>query len=263
MRNLDTEMRTRAKELKMLKWRAAVFALAFLWAAASANADVRIEPVRPCSRQPRITVLRHSKPAPGITIELWQLVNGVERVFATLQTDARGEVVLPKLSRAEIYVDASWNSGSMTIPDLAAGVVIQYRPEDPAAKDHFTMELSPNPDRGDVASAAALAIRPPKNAEAKPMVEAQQFRGVVAGPESEGVADIAVAVARLHGAETRPVVELHTDSLGHFSAELPPGDYIAAFIRYGWEYLVQPITIRPTAKESGLRIRLKPVSAMQ
>ena len=263
MRSLDTKTRTWTKDLKVLKWRVAVYALVFLWAIASAKANVRVEPIRPCSRQPRITVLRDGKRAPGITVKLSQVVNGMEPVFATLQTDARGEVVLPKLSRAEIYVDASWNSGSMTIPDPAAGVLIQYRPDDPAANDHFTLELSPNPDSGDMASAAVLAVRPPKDSEAKPMVGTQQFRGVVAGPEGDGIADIAIAVARLYGAEPRPLVERHTDPLGHFSARLPPGDYMAAFIRHGWEYLVQPITIRPTAMESGLRIRLRPVSAMQ
>ncbi|MGA7522078.1 MAG: hypothetical protein WBW84_06325 [Acidobacteriaceae bacterium] len=264
MRKLDTEMRTPVKGLKMSKWRAAVCALAFLWATASAKAgSVRVEPLHPCSQQPRITVLRDGKPAAGITVELSRVVNSMESVFATLRTDARGEVVLPKLSRAVITVDASWNSGSMTIPDLAAGLVIQYRPDNPAAKDHFTMELSPNPDPGDAALAAALAIKPPKAAEAKPMAEVQQFRGVVAfGPGSGGIPDVAIAVARLHG-EPRPVMELHSDALGHFSAQLPPGDYVAAFISYGLEYTVQPVTINAAAKQSGLRILMRPASVME
>lgn len=99
MRKLDSEMRTPVQGLKVSKGCAAVYALAFLWATASAKAaSVRVEPAQPCSQQPRITVLRDGKPAAGITIELLRAINSMESVFATLRTDGKGEVVLPKLS---------------------------------------------------------------------------------------------------------------------------------------------------------------------
>lgn len=254
-------MRTPGEGLTKAVWRAAVCAAVLLWAVAWARAgDVRVEPTQSCSRQPRITVLRDGKPAPGITVELIRA--GQEDPIAILRTDAKGEVVLPKLPRAEITVAASWNSGSMTIPDLWAGLFIQYRPDGPAAKKHFTMALTPNPDPGDTASAGLLAARAARATETKPTAEVQQFSGMVANvPGGTGIPDVAIAVARLHSAETRPVLELHTDARGHFSVELPPGDYVVAFVRRGWRDTMQAVTISSAAKQSEMQVLLRPVDS--
>lgn len=245
----------------MSRWRAAVCALAYLGATTCAKAgSVRVEPIQPCSRQPRITVLRDGKPAPEITVELYREDNG-DNLFATLRTDAKGEVVLPKLSRAQIAVVASWNSGSVIIPNLRASVAIQYHPDDPKAQDHFTMELAPYPQPGEAARAAFFAIKAAKAAETKPNAEVRQFSGVVAFPDGSGIPDVSVAVVRLHVAEPRPLLELHTDAEGRFSAQLPPGDYVAAFTAEGWQVTVQAVTINPAAKQKEMQIALRPVTS--
>lgn len=146
----------------------------------------------------------------------------------------------------------------MIIPDLGAGLSIQYRPHDSAAKNQFTMELQPDPDRGETAWARALATRAAGATQTRPTAEVQEFSGVVTDSGApEGIPNTAIAVVRLHSAENTPVVELHTDAHGHFSAELPPGDYVAAFVRRGWQTRVQAVTINPAAKRSEMQVPLQ------
>jgi hypothetical protein len=254
-------MRTPGKGLNRTTWCAAVYAAALLcpggWARAG---SVQVQPIQDCTRQPRITVLRDGKPAAGILVEVYQPVEHPtaahyqNRVGATLRTDAKGEVVLPKLPpQVMVFVVARWASGSITTPDLEASLGIRYFPEDPESDAHFTMDLRPYPNELQSLEQTARA------AEAKPIAErVQQFGGVVVDPAEATIRDVWIRVARLHVTGIRSVREMRTDTNGHFGTLMPAGDYVAIFNGAGFQGTVLAVTIDPAAKQSEMRILLRP-----
>jgi 5-hydroxyisourate hydrolase-like protein (transthyretin family) len=240
--------------------RAVLCLAAFLWAGTCAGAgSVQVQSIRDCTQSPRITVLRDGKPAAGITVEVFRpAVAPTEAHYRDslsmpLTTDSKGEVALPKLSPGDVWVVASWSSGSVTVPDLQTNLYLRYFPEDPQPEDHFTMDLAPNPSHEQSVEQLARA------AEQKPIAEhIEQFVGTVVdlngGPP---IRDISIEVAQLHVAGARLVRKMRTDAAGHFSALLPAGDYVAIFEGSGFQRTVNAFTIDPAAKQKEMRVALR------
>jgi len=112
-------MRIQSIRIKRSRWRMAMYVVTLLSAQGLARAgSVRVQPVQNCAQQPRITVLRDGKPAIGVRVEVYRLSEHPiasqyqDRVGLTLRTDAKGEVILPKLPPSTVRVVAHWSSGS-------------------------------------------------------------------------------------------------------------------------------------------------------
>jgi Carboxypeptidase regulatory-like domain len=237
-----------------------VYAVTLLSAQGWARAgSVRVQPVQYCSQQPRITVLRDGKPATGNTVEIYRPVEHPtaahyqDKVGVTLRTDAKGEVILPKLPQAAVRVVAHWSSRSITMPDLGANLMLRYFPEDPQPEDRFTMELQPSPNEQQYVEETA------RTAEEKPISErARHFSGSVVDPSGATIPHVSIEVARLWATGTRPVRKLETDTKGHFFALLPAGDYVAIFDEGGFQETVQAVKIDPAAWQTEMRVMLLP-----
>lgn len=239
--------------------RRALFAAVLLSTVHGARAgSVRVQAVENCSQHPRITVLRDGKPMAGVTVEVYRPVDHPtgahyrDRVGATRRTDAKGQVVLPELPRAIVYVVARWSSGSVTVPDLDADLALRYFPEDPEAESRFTMDLQPCPNGPQFVEQTA------RDAEDRPIAErVEQFGGTVIDPSGARLRNVSIVVTRLHVAGARTVRKMQTDAEGHFWALLPPGDYVAVFTDPGFQETVHTVTVDPTAPQKEIRVELR------
>lgn len=227
------------------------------------SGSVRVQPIQDCSQRPLITVLLDGRPAAGIPVQVYVTAEHPtkaqyqKKVGKTLRTGSDGKLLLPKLPPGILHVVAHWSSGSIMIPDLQADLWMRYFPEDPLPTDFFTMDLRSHPSKDQ-------SVEQTARAQGKLVAErVPEFGGVVVDPSGATIRDVSIEVAPLHVTGRRLVREIRANAYGHFAALLPAGDYVAVFHAEGFQQTVHRIMIDSAARESEMRVVLRPGAATE
>jgi hypothetical protein len=174
----------------------------------------------------RITILQHGKPLAEATVDLYA-TNGPEWIYParwSSSTDKEGTVQIPSLPPGVFALDVHFEKGRSA--DLRVEVSGSGEPGQRAV----VFETAPE---------SQVSI--PKDAATRAWL--RHFAGTLEDPSGAVIPGGKVSVRRKEGLQDTNVAAVVTDRTGHFTLDLPPGDYIALFDKAGFAVEIVPFTL--------------------
>jgi hypothetical protein len=207
-----------------VKWR--YLNLVILVHAVSVAACVMIQgPTLISSSGARITLLRHGKPL-SATVDLYA-TRGPEWIYParwSSSTDRAGTVDLPTLSPGAFALDFHFDKGKSA---------------------DFRVEVSGSGEPGQRDVVFDIAPDPSANIPKDPATRAwlRQFAGTLQDVSGAVIPGGKISVRRKADPKGKNVAETITSQTGHFTLDLPLGDYIALFDKAGFAVEMVPFTL--------------------
>jgi hypothetical protein len=184
----------------------------------------------------RITALQNAKPVEGAVVEVFREPRLYEAHF-TLVTDVDGVVTVPKLSPGSYYIAAL--SAEAKVAELLLDV-----PEDASeSTTDFSMDFAKN------YWSSFKTIRATTQTIAA-------FQGHLDGMGGAFLIGAVIAVYESGSDNKRPVTVIRPDEMGHFSAKLKDGTYVAVVFLEGFRAEIVPVEISMTRGTKEVAIKL-------
>jgi hypothetical protein len=178
----------------------------------------------------QVAVMYDGKPLKGVRVELrkWDARKGAGPAFFTALTNDFGTVTLPELAAGDYRVLASPDDLA-TLDDSRTFLWLRVL-TDFATPSSFSMDLT-KPIR----EARQIQDAAEQQAESLPVRDhVKMFQGTVVDPAGAVVAGARIGVLKNSPDGKSFVLGLNADSVGHFSAQLPEGLYLAIFCSNGF-----------------------------
>lgn len=209
-----------------------------------ASCSVKVIELSESSQQPQITVLLNGAAQKDVKLEIYKGFPVRDKPLLVLLTDENGQAVLPALQPGKYALRASPNRS------LLGELYLDIKSATERQKDRFSMQLEPydHPPTFE-----ELVVAAEQSSAAR---EYAEFSGVVVDQSRGRIPGVSIDVVIRGTKGTEHVRRLRSDNLGRFSADLPDGNYVAAFSSPGFKVQYIPLTITKSASDNNMHVVL-------